>query len=85
MEGPGQSERTSLFREIHRVLKPEGVFAASDMLRSKTEAVIEYLASKLGIAPERMIPYGAGPVSPMASNETEEGRAKNRRVELAKQ
>jgi outer membrane protein OmpA-like peptidoglycan-associated protein len=35
-----------------------------------------------GIAAARLIPLGAGPYAPVASNNTEEGRAKNRRVEL---
>jgi outer membrane protein OmpA-like peptidoglycan-associated protein len=33
----------------------------------------------------RLIPYGAGPYAPVASNRTEEGRAKNWRVELVEQ
>lgn len=38
-----------------------------------------------GIAPARLRAYGCGPFAPVASNDTEEGRAKNRRVELVKQ
>jgi outer membrane protein OmpA-like peptidoglycan-associated protein len=29
-----------------------------------------------------MVAFGAGPYAPVATNKTEEGRAKNRRVEL---
>lgn len=44
-------------------------------------AVRSYLARK-GVAPERMVAKGYGPANPVASNETAEGRAENRRVEL---
>ena len=37
---------------------------------------------KAGIAPDRLAAVGVGPLSPVASNDTEEGRAQNRRVEL---
>jgi OmpA-OmpF porin, OOP family len=37
------------------------------------------------VAAARLKPFGAGPYSPAASNDTEEGRAKNRRIELVKQ
>ena len=37
-----------------------------------------------GILPDRLIPSGLGPDKPIASNETSEGRAKNRRVELVR-
>lgn len=38
--------------------------------------------TKLGIAAARLDSFGAGLYSPVASNSSEEGRAKNRRVEL---
>jgi hypothetical protein len=34
--------------------------------------------------PARLVPYGVGPLAPVASNDTDEGRARNRRVELVK-
>jgi OOP family OmpA-OmpF porin len=43
------------------------------------------LVAKYGIAANRLIAYGVGPLAPIASNDSEEGRAKNRRVELVKQ
>jgi len=33
----------------------------------------------------RLKAYGSGPYAPVASNDSEDGRAKNRRVELVKQ
>ncbi len=44
-------------------------------------SVVSYLSSK-GVAPERMIAVGAGPDHPVDTNETPEGRAQNRRVEI---
>lgn len=35
-----------------------------------------------GVGPDRLQAYGSGPLSPVASNKDEEGKAKNRRVEL---
>lgn len=53
--------------------------------RARAEAVVAALASRHGIAAGRLIPHGVGPVAPVASNDAEPGRAKNRRVELVKQ
>jgi len=47
----------------------------------RAEAVFRYLVNR-GIAPERMEVVGYGESKPVASNDTEEGRAQNRRVEL---
>jgi OOP family OmpA-OmpF porin len=35
-----------------------------------------------GVAQEQLVTKGYGPANPRASNATEEGRARNRRVEL---
>lgn len=47
----------------------------------RAEAVAQYLVKK-GIARERMTTLGYGKMAPTASNETEEGRFENRRVEF---
>ena len=50
--------------------------------QTRIESVIEYLTSK-GIAANRIIHQKAfGEANPVASNDTEEGRLKNRRVEF---
>ena len=40
---------------------------------------------KQGVAADRLRPDGVGPLAPVAANRTEEGRARNRRVELVPQ
>ncbi|MCF8111955.1 MAG: OmpA family protein, partial [Desulfobacteraceae bacterium] len=55
-----------------------------NLSRKRAKAVVNYLTSKHEIRQERLIPRGVGPLAPVASNETEEGRARNRRVELVK-
>jgi OOP family OmpA-OmpF porin len=46
----------------------------------RAEAVIDVLTSRFGVAPERLVAKGYGESQPVASNDTEEGRAANRRV-----
>jgi outer membrane protein OmpA-like peptidoglycan-associated protein len=53
--------------------------------RDRGEAVVKTLVTKYGIAADRLKGYGAGSLAPVASNDTENGKAKNRRVELVKQ
>jgi outer membrane protein OmpA-like peptidoglycan-associated protein len=55
-----------------------------DLSNARAAAVIEALVADHGISPERLTPRGVGPLAPVASNETETGRALNRRVELVK-
>lgn len=50
---------------------------------ARAKAVVDMLASK-GIAKTRMSSVGWGQEKPVADNRTEEGRAKNRRVEMVK-
>ncbi len=51
----------------------------------RAEAVVKELVSKHGVPAARLKPFGVGPLAPVTTNGTEEGRAKNRRVELVKQ
>ena len=48
----------------------------------RADAVVKYLADH-GVAEGRLSPHGLGKTDFVASNSTEEGRAQNRRVELA--
>ena len=62
-----------------------GVDSNIKLSQDRAEAVLQALVRDHGIAPARLRASGCGPFAPVASNETEEGRAKNRRVELVKQ
>ena len=51
----------------------------------RAAAVVSTLTGAMGVDPNRLAPFGAGPYAPVAPNTTDEGRAKNRRVELVVQ
>jgi outer membrane protein OmpA-like peptidoglycan-associated protein len=53
--------------------------------QDRAEAVLQALVRDHGIASARLRAFGCGQFASVASNDTEEGRAKNRRVELVKQ
>ncbi len=53
--------------------------------QARGEAVVQALVGQHGIAAARLKGHGVGPLCPVASNTTEEGKAKNRRVELVKE
>lgn len=56
-----------------------------DLSRRRANAVVQALAAKYGIPAARLQSHGVGPLAPLASNDDEDGRARNRRVELVKQ
>jgi OOP family OmpA-OmpF porin len=53
-----------------------------DLSRRRAASVVRELTSKYGITANRLDAFGCGLYSPISSNEAEDGRAKNRRVEL---
>lgn len=63
----------------------KGGFAYNvDLSNRRAAAVVDALVRQYGIAAGRMQAFGVGMASPVASNDDEAGRAKNRRVELVK-
>jgi outer membrane protein OmpA-like peptidoglycan-associated protein len=62
-----------------------GLDANMKLSQGRADAVLQALVRTHGIAASRLKSYGDGPYAPVSSNDTEEGRAKNRRVELVKQ
>ncbi len=62
-----------------------GVESNIKLSHERAEAVLQALVREHGIAPARLSAFGCGQFSPVAGNDTDAGRARNRRVELVKQ
>ena len=60
-----------------------GKVANQKLSEQRASAVVAWLTGH-GIAPERLTAQGFGDAKPVADNKTEDGRTKNRRVELVK-
>lgn len=52
-----------------------------DLSQRRAQSVVDYLVSS-GVSASRLNPVGKGESSPVASNDTREGRAQNRRVDV---
>jgi outer membrane protein OmpA-like peptidoglycan-associated protein len=55
--------------------------ANQTLSEARAKAVVDYLVAH-GVAQSRITSTGFGGAKPVASNATEEGRAKNRRIEF---
>jgi len=62
-----------------------GLAANMDLSKRRAAAVVQLLTTKYAIPADRLQSFGAGPYAPIASNDSEDGRTLNRRVELVKQ
>ena len=56
-----------------------------DLSKRRAEAVVAALTTTHKVAAGRLRSDGVGPLAPVASNDSDAGRARNRRVELVKQ
>ncbi|MEL6865311.1 MAG: OmpA family protein [Bacteroidota bacterium] len=76
-------ENRNMYIRIEGHTDNQGEQAALQKLsEDRAEAIKDYLVYKKRINPVRIDIAGMGPDQPIASNETEEDRAKNRRVEV---
>jgi chemotaxis protein MotB len=53
-----------------------------ELSTARATSVVRFLQDQCGVPPERLIAAGRGQYAPVASNDTPEGRKKNRRIEL---
>jgi OOP family OmpA-OmpF porin len=68
----GHSDNVDIHKEPERNIR---------LSLARAESVRKYLIEKFGIDASRITAVGYGPDKPIASNDTEKGRKKNRRVE----
>lgn len=95
-----KAESETMLQEMAKLLKTQpalkllvvghtdnvGTFASNmDLSQRRAQAVVNTLVSKHGVLKERLMPVGISSAAPVAPNKTEEGKAKNRRVELVEQ
>ena len=62
-------------------LKRQGITSNLELSQKRADNVMQFLISH-GVNPSLLSSQGFGEAAPVASNDTEEGRAQNRRVEL---
>ena len=67
---------------IGPALAREGVTSNQELSQKRADAVKQYLISQ-GVKPDLVAAQGFGDASPVATNDTAQGRAQNRRVELS--
>ena len=69
--------------KVRRTFGRLQIVSAAFMAVARNEAqVVNYLATKAGVAKNRMVPKGYGERKPIDTNRTASGRAKNRRVQF---
>ena len=64
-------------------IKNHKIYTSNDLLSDyRALAVFNYLVDETGVSPNKLKHSGRGEYNPIASNDTAEGRAQNRRVEI---
>jgi chemotaxis protein MotB len=67
---------------ISPALQRQGITSNEILSQKRAENVMEYVVSQ-GVKPDLIAAQGSGDTNPVASNNTAQGRAQNRRVELS--
>jgi chemotaxis protein MotB len=67
---------------IGPALKQQGVSSNQELSEKRADAVMQFLISQ-GVRPDLVSAHGFGEENPVAPNDTPQGRAQNRRVELS--
>ena len=67
---------------IGPALQRQGITSNEILSQKRAENVMEFLLSQ-GVKPDLIAAQGFGESNPVASNDTPQGRAQNRRVELS--
>ena len=90
-------ESTPTLQEIAKLLKSQaglkllvvghtdnvGSFEANlDLSQRRAASVVKALTSGQGVSASRLVPVGVSFAAPVAPNKTDDGRARNRRVQL---
>jgi chemotaxis protein MotB len=73
----GYSDNTPVGPALQR----QGITSDQDLSQKRAENVMEFLISQ-GVKPDLISAMGFGDADPVASNDTPQGRAQNRRVEI---
>jgi chemotaxis protein MotB len=74
----GYTDNAPVGRALHR----EGITSNQILSQKRAENVMEFLLSQ-GVKPDVISARGLGDADPVAPNDTAQGRAQNRRVELS--
>jgi chemotaxis protein MotB len=69
-------------KPVGPALARQGVTSNQDLSQKRAETVMAFLVSQ-GVKPDMISAKGFGDADPVASNDTPQGRAQNRRVELS--
>lgn len=76
-----KAESEPQLAEMAKFMKANPQLRAFD----RADSVVKALVTRYGVDGKRMSARGLGPLSPVATNRTEDGQSKNRRVELVEQ